>query len=86
MGQLLCQAADGPREGIVMVSNESPASEVSPEAQARNESLKAISAETRALGEYSGQHHWALVELAHAYALVTGSLGAPATSSPEQRL
>ncbi|MFJ9447213.1 hypothetical protein ACIRRH_35990 [Kitasatospora sp. NPDC101235] len=69
-----------------MASNESPASEVSPEAEARTELLKAISVETRALGEYTGQHHRALVELAHAYALVTGGLGAPATSSPEQRL
>ncbi|MFD9126002.1 hypothetical protein [Kitasatospora sp. NPDC059571] len=69
-----------------MASNESPTPENSPEAETRTELLRAISAETRALGRYSGQHHRALVELAHAYALVTGGLGAPATSSPEQRL
>ncbi|MFD9128354.1 hypothetical protein [Kitasatospora sp. NPDC059571] len=70
----------------MMASNESPAPGISPEAEARTELLRAITAETRALGRYSEQHHRALVELAHAYALVTGGLGAPATSSPKQRL
>ncbi|MEV8098218.1 hypothetical protein [Kitasatospora sp. NPDC085879] len=69
-----------------MASKESPAERLSAEADARTELLKAISAETRALGRYSGQHHRALVELAHAYALVTGGVGSSATSSPEQRL
>ncbi|WP_354637463.1 hypothetical protein [Kitasatospora camelliae] len=69
-----------------MAANEAPAPVVSAEAEARTELLKAISAEIRALDRYSGQHHRALVELAHAYALVTGGVGAPATSSPEQRL
>ncbi|MFE5584123.1 hypothetical protein [Kitasatospora sp. NPDC056531] len=69
-----------------MASNESSAPEISVEVEARTELLRAISAETRALDRYSGQHHRALVELAHAYALVTGGIGARATSSPEQRL
>jgi hypothetical protein len=58
---------------------------LSAEVEARTELLKAISVEIRALGRYSGQNHRALVELAHAYALVTGNVGAVPTSSPEQR-
>ncbi|MEU9132720.1 hypothetical protein AB0D08_32225 [Kitasatospora sp. NPDC048540] len=68
-----------------MESNEP--SIISAEAEARTELLKAISAEIRALGRYGGQNHRALLELAHAYALVTGSIGAAtAVPAPEQRL
>ncbi|MFJ6134614.1 hypothetical protein [Kitasatospora sp. NPDC092286] len=69
-----------------MEPNEPPDAERSAEAEARVELLRAITDEVHALGGYPGQHHRALVELAHAYALVTDGRGAAATSSPEQQL
>lgn len=65
---------------------QSESSIISVEAEARTELLRAISAEIRALGRYGGQNHRALLELAHAYALVTGSIGAAVpVPAPEQR-
>lgn len=81
-----CRTPGRTARGDVMAANESSAPGLSPKTEARAELQWAIGAQTRSLGRYSGQHHRAPVDRAHAYAPVTGGSGAPATSGPEQRL